>query len=154
MVSGAFTSVAATVRSLSFDPLKDFAWVSLIVTYPFVVVVKADSPVNSIADLIAAAKKNPGKLNYGSVGTGSVFHLAAELFNTMARTDLTHIPYKGGAEPVTELVAGRIDVIFTTLTGVFPQIEAKRVKPIAIASSERFCAVAERPDGGADPAGL
>jgi tripartite-type tricarboxylate transporter receptor subunit TctC len=137
MASGAFTSVVATVRSLPFDPLKDFAWISLIVTYPFVVVVKADSPVNSISDLIAAAKKNPGKLNYASVGTGSVFHLAAELFNTMARTDLTHIPYKGGAEPVTELVAGRIDVIFTTLTGVFPQIEAKRVKPIAIASSER-----------------
>jgi tripartite-type tricarboxylate transporter receptor subunit TctC len=137
VASGAFPSVAATSKTLPFDPVKDFAWVSLIVTYPFVVVVKADSPVNSVADLIAAAKKNPGKLNYGSVGTGSVFHLAAELFNTMARTDLTHIPYKGGAEPVTELVAGRIDVIFTTLTGVYPQIEAKRVKPIAIASSER-----------------
>jgi tripartite-type tricarboxylate transporter receptor subunit TctC len=137
VASGAFPSVAATVKSLPFDPLRDFAWVSLIVTYPFVVVVKADSPVNSVPDLIAAARKNPGKLNYGSVGTGSVFHLAAELFNTMARTDLTHIPYKGGAEPVTELVAGRIDVIFTTLTGVFPQIEAKRVKPIAIASKER-----------------
>ena len=137
VASGAFPSVAATSKALPFDPIKDFAWVSLIVTYPFVVVVKADSPVNSVADLIAAAKKNPGKLNYASVGTGSVFHLAAELFNTMARTDLTHIPYKGGAEPVTELVAGRIDVIFTTLTGVFPQIEAKRVKPIAIASNER-----------------
>ena len=137
VASGAFPSVAATVRSLPFDPLKDFAWVSLIVTYPFVVLVKVDSPVNTVADLIAAAKKNPGKLNYASAGTGSVLHLAAELFNTMARTDLTHIPYKGGAEPVTELVAGRIDVVFTTLTGVFPLIEARRVKPIAIASSER-----------------
>ncbi len=137
VASGAFTSVAATVKKLPYDAIKDFAWVSLIVTYPFVVVVKADSPIASVGDLIASAKRNPGKLNYGSVGTGSVFHLAAELFNTMAGTDLTHIPYKGGAEPVTELIGGRIEVIFTTLTGVFPQIQNNRVRAIAVASAER-----------------
>jgi tripartite-type tricarboxylate transporter receptor subunit TctC len=137
VASGAFTSVAATVRPLPFDPVRDFAWVSLVVTYPFVLVVKVDSPVQSVADLVAAAKRSPGRLNYGSVGTGSVFHLAAELFNTMAHTDLTHVPYKGGAEPVTALLGGQIDVIFTTLTGVYPHIQAKRVKAIAIASAER-----------------
>ena len=137
IASGAFTSVAATVRSLPYDPIRDFAWVSLVVTYPFVVVVRPDSPVNSVPDLIAAAKRNPGRLNYGSVGVGSVFHLAAELFNTMAGTDLAHVPYKGGSEPVTALLGGQIDVIFTTLTGVYPHIQARRVKPVAIASAER-----------------
>jgi tripartite-type tricarboxylate transporter receptor subunit TctC len=137
IASGAHTSVAATVKDLPYDPVVDFAWVTLVVTYPFVVVVKGDSPLTSVADLIGAAKRNPGKLNYGSVGTGSVFHLAAELFNTMARTDLTHVPYKGGAEPVTELIGGRIDVIFTTLTGVYSHLQGKRVRAIAIASAER-----------------
>jgi len=148
VASGAFTSVAATVKSLPYDPIGDFAWVSLIVTYPFVVVVKTDSPVNTVADLIAAARKNPGKLNYASAGAGSVLHLAAELFNAMARTDLTHIPYKGGAEPISELVGGRIDVVFTTLTGVFPLIEARRIKAIAIASSERSAQLPNVPTVG------
>lgn len=137
IASGAHTSVAATVKDLPYDPVGDFAWVSLIVTYPFVVVVKGDSPLTSVADLIGAAKRNPAKLNYGSVGTGSVFHLAAELFNTMAGTDLTHVPYKGGAEPVTELIGGRIEVIFTTLTGVYAHLQGKRVRAIAVASAER-----------------
>jgi tripartite-type tricarboxylate transporter receptor subunit TctC len=137
IASGAHTSVAATVKDLPYDPVADFAWVSLVVTYPFVVVVKGDSPVMSLADLIGAAKRSPGKLNYGSVGTGSVFHLAAELFNTMAGTDLAHVPYKGGAEPVTELIGGRIEVIFTTLTGVYGHLQGKRVRAIAVASAER-----------------
>ncbi len=137
VASGAFTSVAATVKTLPYDAVKDFAWISLIATYPFVVVVKIDSGINSMGDLIAAARRNPGKMNYGSVGTGSVFHLAGELFNTMAGTDLTHVPYKGGSEPVTELIGGRIEVIFTTLTGVFPHIQANRVRAIAVASVKR-----------------
>jgi tripartite-type tricarboxylate transporter receptor subunit TctC len=135
-ISGAFTAHSAVTRNLPYDPVRDFAWITTVLTYPFVVVVKADSPVHSVNDLIAAAKKNPGKLNYGSVGTGSVFHLAAELFDSMAGTQMTHIPYKGSAEPLTELVAGRLDVIFSTLTGVFPQIQSNRVRPIAVTSLE------------------
>ncbi len=69
----------------------------MVLTYPFIVVVKADSPMQNVSDLIATAKKNPRKLNYGSVGTGSVFHLAAELFGAMTGTEMTHIPFKGGA---------------------------------------------------------
>ena len=135
-ISGAFTAHSAVTRNLPYDPVRDFAWITTVLTYPFVVVVKADSPVHSVNDLIAAARKNPGKLNYGSVGTGSVFHLAAELFDSMAGTQMTHIPYKGSAEPLAELVAGRLDVIFSTLTGVFPQIQANRVRPIAVTSLE------------------
>jgi len=136
-MSGAFTAVAATVARLPYDPVRDFSWVTMIVTYPFVVVVKNDSPVKTVGQFIAAAKHSPGKLAYGSVGTGSVFHLAAELFNTMARTEMTHVPYKGGGEPTAELMGGRLDVIFTTLTGAYGHIEAKRVRPIAVTSGRR-----------------
>ncbi|MFN8772091.1 MAG: Bug family tripartite tricarboxylate transporter substrate binding protein, partial [bacterium] len=93
--SGAFTSVAATASKLPYDPVKDFAWVTVVITYPFVVVVRNDSPVRNAAGLIDLARRNPGKLNYGSVGIGSVFHLATELFNSMASTDMLHVPYKG-----------------------------------------------------------
>lgn len=137
ILTGAFTAVAATVKNLPYDAVRDFSWVSMVVTYPFVLVVRNESSLRTVSDYIAAAKKSPGKLVYGSVGTGSVFHLAAELVNVMAGTETTHVPYKGGAEPMTELIGGRIDAIFTTMTGAFPQIEAKRVRAVAVASLQR-----------------
>jgi tripartite-type tricarboxylate transporter receptor subunit TctC len=133
-ISGAFTAHSAVTKNLPYDPVRDFAWVTMVLTYPFVVVVRADSPMQSITELIAAAKNNPRKLNYGSVGTGSVFHLAAELFGSMTGTEMTHIPFKGGAEPNTELVAGRLDVIFTTATSAYPQVEARRLRALAVTS--------------------
>ena len=136
-LSGAFTAQAASLKSLPYDALRDFTWVSMATTYPFAVVVKADSAIQTVAQLIAAAKRNPGKLNYASVGTGSVFHLAGELFNVMTGTDMTHVPYKGGTEPITALIGGSIDVIFNTLTGVYPHIQANRARAIAVASLER-----------------
>jgi len=137
VMSGAFTAQAAVMKTLPFEPLRDFDWISMVVIYPFVVVVNASSPIQTVGDLISAARRNPGKHNYGSVGVGSVFQLAAELFNTMAGTTILHVPYRGSAEPMTELIAGRIDVIFTTLTGAYPQIQANRVRAIAVASLER-----------------
>jgi tripartite-type tricarboxylate transporter receptor subunit TctC len=135
-ISGAFTAHSAVTRNLPYDPVRDFAWISSVVGYPFVVVVNAESPVATVPELIAMAKQNPGKLNYGSVGTGSVFHLAAELFDSMAGTQMVHIPYKGSAEPLAQLMAGRLDVIFSTLTGVFPHIQAQRLRPLAVTSLE------------------
>ena len=137
MPSGAFTAQAASVKKLPYDALNDFDWVTMMLTYPFVVVVKGDSPMRTMPDLISEAKRRPGKLNYGSVGIGSVFHLAAELFNSMARVETVHVPFKGGAEPVTALLGGQIDVIFTTLTGATPHINAKRMWPLAVTSLER-----------------
>ena len=137
ILTGAFTAVAATVKKLPYDAARDFDWVSMIVTYPFVLVVRNESPLRSVGDYVAAARRNPGKLVYGSVGTGSVFHLAAELVNVMAKTETTHVPYKGGGDVVADLLGGRLDAIFTTLTGVYSHIEAKRVRAIAVASLER-----------------
>jgi tripartite-type tricarboxylate transporter receptor subunit TctC len=133
-ISGAFVAHSAVTKNLPYDPMRDFAWISEVLEYPFVVVVKGDSPVVTIRDLIDAAKKNPRKLNYGSVGTGSVFHLAAELFGAMTGTEMTHIPFKGGAEPNNELIAGRLDVIFTTTTSAIPHVEAKRMRALAVTS--------------------
>ena len=144
-MSGAFTAHAAAVKNIPYDPLRDFDGVSMVTTYPFVVIVKADSAMRSVTDLISVAKKNPGKLNYGSVGVGSVFHLAAELFNVMAGTDLTHVPFKGGAEPLTELIGGRLDVIFNTLTGSIPHIKSGRVRALAVASLERSAQLPDVP---------
>ena len=135
-ISGAFTAHSAVTKNLPYDPVRDFAWVSMVLTYPFVVVVRHDSAMQTVSDLIASAKKNPRKLNYGSVGTGSVFHLAAELFCSMTGTEMTHVPFKGGAEPNTELIAGRLDVIFTTTTSAFAQVEAKRLRALAVTSLE------------------
>jgi len=143
-ISGAFTAHAASVKT-PYDPLKDFDWITTIVTYPFVLVVRNGSSVRSVADLIAEAKKNPGKMNYGSVGVGSVFHLAAELFNAMAGTEMLHIPYKGSAEPLTEMIGGRLDLMFMTMTGASPHIRANRVRAIAICSKDRSQQMPELP---------
>ncbi len=137
LVSGAFSTQAAVLKKLPFDPLRDFAWITNAVVYPFAVIVKPDARTQSIADLIAAAKKAPGKLNYGSVGIGSVLHLAVELFNTHANVEMTHIPFKGGAELVIELVSGRLDVVFETLTGAYPHVQAGKLNAIAVTSLER-----------------
>jgi tripartite-type tricarboxylate transporter receptor subunit TctC len=137
LVSGAVTTQAAVLKKLPFDPLRDFAWISNAVSYPFAVVVKPDAPMQNISDLIAVAKKTPGKLNYASVGIGSVLHLAAELFNATANVETTHIPYKGGAEPMLELMSGRIDLVFETLTSAFPHVQSGKIRALAVTSLER-----------------
>ncbi len=137
LVSGAVTTQAAVLKKLPFDPLRDFAWISNAVSYPFAVIVKPDAPMQNIGDLIAVAKKSPGKLNYASVGIGSVLHLAAELFNVTANVEMTHIPYKGGAEPMLELMSGRIDLVFETLTSAFPHVQSGKIRALAVTSLER-----------------
>ena len=133
-ISGAFVAHSAVTKNLPYDPVRDFAWVTMVLEYPFIVVTKADSPIRTVKDLIEAAKKNPRKLNYGSVGAGSVFHLAAEMFGAMTGTEMTHIPFKGGSEPNTELLGGRLDVIFTTTTSGMPHVEAKRMRALGVTS--------------------
>jgi tripartite-type tricarboxylate transporter receptor subunit TctC len=143
-ISGAFTAHAASVKT-PYDALKDFDWITTIVTYPFVLTVRNDTPARNVAEFIALAKKNSGKLNYGSVGVGSVFHLAAELFNSMAGTETVHIPYKGSSDALTDMIGGRIDYMFMTLTGATPHIKSNRIRAIAICSKERSPQMPELP---------
>ena len=101
--------------SLPYDPHKDFAAVALVARSFNIVVVNPKSPIQSIADLIAAARADPGKLSYGTFGIGTSAHLAGELFKDMAKVDLTTVPYKGAAPAITDLIGGQIQVMFTTV---------------------------------------
>jgi len=132
---GAFTSRAAMQKTLPFDPVRDFGWISLLGTYSFVVGVKSDSPYRTVGDLIAQAKKNPGKMHFpGPLGT--LYHLTGEMFNSMAGTDIVHIPYKGGSDAVTELLGGRMDVIFEAVATALPHIQSGTIRALAVTSKD------------------
>ena len=138
LVSGAFPTMAATSKQLPFDPIKSYSWISMMISYPLVVAVAADSPYKTLGELVDAAKAQPGKLNYSSAGIGSLFHLATGLFEATAGIDMTHIPYKGGSQPLTELMGGsKVDLTFNTLSVVAPQLKAGKVRALAITSPSR-----------------
>ena len=122
---------------LAFDPIRDLAPVTLIATAPLLVVVHPSLPVNSLKDLVALARRQPGKLSYSSAGVGSSNHLAGALFNIEAGVDVVHIPYKGAAPAVIDLLAGQVQLSFQTLPSVSPNVRSKRLKPLAITSPKR-----------------
>jgi tripartite-type tricarboxylate transporter receptor subunit TctC len=130
---------------LPYDPHRDFAAVALVARSFNVVVVNPKSPIKSIADLIAAAKASPGKLSYGTFGTGTSAHLAGELFKDMAKVDLTTVPYKGAAPAITDLIGGQIDVMFTTVASAASLIESGQLRAIAVTSAERSPAFPQLP---------
>src|SRR4051812_20926736 len=106
LITGAYPVQAAMLKSLPFDPLVDVAMVSMLTSYPFVISVRPDSPFRTLAELIAYAKANPGKLNYPSSGIGTVHHLSGELLNAMAGIEMVHVPFRGGGGPPPEGVRG------------------------------------------------
>ncbi|MDJ1159250.1 tripartite tricarboxylate transporter substrate binding protein [Chelatococcus sp. SYSU_G07232] len=129
------------IKSTPYRAAADFAPVALIAEVPHVLVARKDLPAMSVAELVKAAKAEPGKFTYGSTGNGSASHLAAELFKTKAGVDLLHVPFKGAAPMTNELVAGRLDVAFATLPSVIGQIEAGTIKALAVASTKRATAL-------------
>ncbi|MGZ5229117.1 MAG: Bug family tripartite tricarboxylate transporter substrate binding protein [Burkholderiales bacterium] len=130
---------------LAFDPLRDLAPVTLIATAPLLVVVHPSLPVNSLKDLIALAKREPGKLSYSSAGVGSSNHLAGALFNIEAGVDVVHIQYKGAAPALTDLIAGQVQLSFQTLPSVGGNVKSKRLKPLAVTSARRASTYPEVP---------
>ncbi len=131
----------ALYKKLPYDIEKDFQPITLLGNGPMVIAVNSSLPVNSIKELIAYAKKNPDKLNFGSSGNGSAPHLAGILFNSVAETDMLHIPFKGGAPAVQSLIAGDTQVIFGTSPVVLPQVRGGRIRPLAITTQERSAAI-------------
>jgi len=136
MVSTSYAANAALYK-LSFDPLNDVVPVVMIGEIANLVTAHPSGPATSIKDLIAYARANPGKLNYGSGGTGSGNHLAAELFNQMAGTRMTHVPYKGATSATSDLIGGQIQLIFAGLPGMVPHVKANRVRGLAVTSAKR-----------------
>src|SRR5476649_1364189 len=116
LITGAYPAQAALAINPQFDALRDIAMVSMMTSYPFIINVVPDAPYRTVGELIAYAKANPGKLNYSSSGIGTIHHLSSELFNAMAGTEIVHIPTKGGNIAMTELLAGRIDILFEATT--------------------------------------
>jgi tripartite-type tricarboxylate transporter receptor subunit TctC len=132
-------------NKLPFDPHKDFAAVSLIARSFNIVVVNPASKIRSISDLIAEAKANPEKLNFGTFGTGTSAHLAGELFNSLAKVRMTAVPYKGAAPAISDLLGGQIDVMFTTVASAAPLVAAGQLRALAVTSAERSPAFPELP---------
>jgi tripartite-type tricarboxylate transporter receptor subunit TctC len=130
---------------LPYDAQRDFAAVALIARSFNIVVVNPKSPFKSIADLIAAAKADPEKLSYGTFGTGTSAHLAGELFKTMAKVNLTTVPYKGAAPAITDLIGGQIQVMFTTVASAASLIEGGQLRALAVTSAERSPAFPQLP---------
>lgn len=134
---------SALYAKLNHDPIKDFAPIGMITTSPSVMLVPANSAFRSVADLLKAAKAAPGKLNYGSGGVGSSQHLAGANFKQIAGVDITHIPFKGTAQAMTDLMAGRVDFVLTT--GAMSFIRSGKLRPLAVASRQRLPALPEVP---------
>jgi len=122
------------LKNPGYDPVKDFSAIAGLADIQQVLVIRKGLPVNSVPELVAYARANPGKLNYASTGVGAGAHLAMEMFKQRTGTDLVHVPFKGGAEMTQEIVAGRIDATFATLPSVLGQIRAGTMIPLALAS--------------------
>ena len=131
---------------LSYDPVKDFSPVSLIAIVPNVLVTNATQPnVKTVSDVIANAKAQPGKLTYASAGNGSSIHLAGEVFTSMAKIDMQHIPYKGSNPAVTDLLGGQVNYMFDSITSAEPHIDSGKLRPIGITTSKRSKALPNVP---------
>jgi tripartite-type tricarboxylate transporter receptor subunit TctC len=121
---------------LPYDPVKDFVAVASATTFPFVLVVNPDLPVRSVAELIDYVRHDPGKFNYSSAGTGTGTHLAGELFKSMAHLDIVHVPFKGGGEALTDVMAGRIQLTFTGIPASIALIKAGKLRPLAVTGTQ------------------
>ena len=132
-------------KNLPYDPNKDFTPVTLLVTIPYVVVVHPSFKAANIKELIALAKAKPNEINYGSGGSGSAPHLAAELFKTMADVRITHVPYKGSTPAITDTMSGQVQLTFTGIPSVMTQMKAGRLRPIGVTSLKRTAALPEVP---------
>ena len=132
-------------KRLPFDPLKDLAPVSFMVVYPNVLVVNPALPAKSVSELIALAKARPGQLSYGSAGTGSSTHLAAELFKSMAGIEMAHVPYKGGGQAVVDVISGQVQLYFSSMLGALPHLKSGKLRALAVTGSKRSRAAPELP---------
>ncbi len=130
-------AVNAAVRKLKYDPIKDFAMISLVGSAPDMLVVNSSSPINNLNDLIAAAKKDPGKMTFGSAGQGSGSHMDAELLKNMTGIDVLHVPYRGGMPAVTALLGNETNMMFLSAVGLQAHIKAGKLRPIAVTGKER-----------------
>ena len=140
-----FAANPSLYAKVPFDARRDFTPIALIATYPFALVANPALPVQSVKELIAYAKANPGRINYASAGNGSSLHLTGELFKSMAGVDMTHVPYKGGGPAITDLLAGQAQLLFIGMAPVSGFIQNGRLKLLAVTSAKRQAALPDVP---------
>lgn len=148
ILEGALSTHAVNVSlyaKMPYDPVKDFAPITLVAVTPNVLVLNATFPVNTVPELLAYARANPGKLSFGSGSNGSAGHLAGELFKTEAGVDMVHIPYKGGAPALQALLAGDTQLMFDNLANSASQIKAGKLKALAVTTAKRSSLIPELP---------
>jgi len=133
---------------MPYDPVKDFAAVALVLEAEGLLVLHPSVPARSVAELIAHARANPGKLTFASAGMGTASHLAGELFKSMAKVDMTHVPYKGNVPAITDLLAGQTSLLFATMPTVLPHAKAGKLRALATIGSVRSMAAPELPTIG------
>jgi tripartite-type tricarboxylate transporter receptor subunit TctC len=136
-IADSFLAAPLVAPTAKFDPVKDFVGVSLVATVPELLVVNPSVQANSVKDLIALAKSKPGGLSFGSAGVGYSAHIAAALFSTQAGVKMTHIPYKGNAPALVDVMGGRVSLIFDTISTSLPQVKAGRLKALGVTSATR-----------------
>jgi tripartite-type tricarboxylate transporter receptor subunit TctC len=132
-------------KGLNYNPLRDLAPIGWATSQSNVLVVNLSVPAKTVQELIALAKAQPGKLTYGSSGAGNAGHLAAELFKSMTNTDMVHVPYKGGAPAMIDLIAGQVQLVFSSAPTAVPQVKAGKVRALAVTTLKRSTVLPELP---------
>jgi tripartite-type tricarboxylate transporter receptor subunit TctC len=139
------TIATSVYPKLPYDFIKDFAPITVVANVPNVLVVNPSVPANNAKELIAYAKANPGKLSYGSAGTGTAHHLIGEQFNLLAGVDIVHVPYKGSAPAIADLMGGQVQVMYDTIASALPHIKAGKLRALAVAPGKRSAALPDIP---------
>ena len=135
-------------KKIAYDPVKDFQPIVMLAHLPFILLVNNDLPVKNVAEFITYAKANPGKLSFGSGGIGASHHLYGELFKSLAGVQMTHVPYKGTAPALNDLIAGHIQVLFADAPPALPQIQAGKVRALGVTTGKRIPAAPDVPPLG------
>jgi tripartite-type tricarboxylate transporter receptor subunit TctC len=145
ITQGTMAANLALYKGLKYDPLKDFIPVHGMFMSPLLLLVHADSPYKTVADLVAKAKREPGKLNHGSAGAGTATHLNGELFQDVAGVKFMHIPYKGTAPALQDMLGGRVDILFDYTSVMLPHVKAGKLRALAVMSDKRLDALPDVP---------
>jgi tripartite-type tricarboxylate transporter receptor subunit TctC len=138
MLTGGFATQAAVLKNLQYDPLKDFAFITSVVRYPMVYSVRPDSPIKSFKDLIERAKADPGKVSYGIVGAGNVYHLLGKWIDNAAGVEMNGVPYRGTALALQDVLGGRVDVLSDAATSSIPRVLSGQIRALAVSSAEPY----------------
>jgi len=143
--SGPISINPAVYKDLRYDPIKDFAPITMTTAYPYILAVNAKLPVKSLQEFVALAKSKPGALNYGTTGIGAANHLVTELFSSKAGLKMTHIPYRGTALAVADLIGGQVTMVFSDPVSVLPHLQAGTLRGLAVTSTQRSAVAPDLP---------